>query len=341
MNSRKQKKLAIYPAFSQNEVMVLIGASEFFVPYVGVLLRSIVDNSSTKNNYDIVLLSDEISLESQSQLKNLAFLNRGNFSFRIFDIGMYLQGYAFHTRSYISRTSCARLLIPEFTLGVEKAIWLDSDTIVDCDIADLYFEELGDCYIAAVRDIGVQIWRNENNWTPEELYSVLGLRMDDYFNAGVILLNLKLLRENFTYEQMLKAADRPDIHMIDQDALNWLCLGKVKYLSAAWNVLVTSYLSKNIPEKYQKEIHLACQKPNIIHYVGEKKPADNLSLPFYEYFWKYARLTPFYEPLLQRFIQTQFTLVKGNLDATRILISEKSKVKSFLKIIKQQVHALK
>lgn len=331
------RKPVIEPAFDKNEILIMIGSSEYYVPYIGVLIQSIADNASPANNYDIVILADGITTESQSLLLMQDCL-RGNISLRFFDIGIYLENYSFHTREYISRTSCARLLIPEITYGIDKALWIDGDTVVNHDLAELYATDLEDYFVGAIHDVGIRIWVSDQNWSPKELYSVLGVKIEDYFNTGVLLMNLALMRKYFTAQQMLETAARPDIKMIDQDALNCLCRGRVKYIPAAWNVLVTSYPSDEIPEELCEEIKSACREPYIIHYIGDCKPADNPSLPFYQYFWKYARRTPFYELLWQRYIDNKTNLMlNSSKEITKRIIESSVSKENFKQKLKRKL----
>ena len=122
--------------------------------------------------------------------------------------------------SYVSIATFYRLLIPQlFSTDIDKCIYLDSDIIVNLDIAELWRIELGDKVLGVIPEI-----LNRNDVHRAFALCRDGLvKDDDYFNAGVLLMNLnafrnekkilttwaKLLEKNLAYGNYL-----------DQDALN-------------------------------------------------------------------------------------------------------------------------
>ena len=94
----------------------------------------------------------------------------------------------------------------------------------------------------------------------------------------------------------------------DQDVLNIVCNKNIKYLdftyNVTWNILnyyknIENYVSETILH----QINSAKENPKIIHYCGALKPWKQPWLPYSEYFWSYARKTPFYEELIYKNIK--------------------------------------
>lgn len=92
-----------------------------------------------------------------------------------------------------------RLLLPEvLPLELDKVIFLDADTIVNLDIAELWAEETGEAGLAAVPDYDVlehfgksdRIRPNDSFLYKEGFTDVHGI-----FNAGVLLMGLDILRQ--------------------------------------------------------------------------------------------------------------------------------------------------
>ena len=87
------------------------------------------------------------------------------------------------------------LLLPQ---GIEKALYLDSDIIVNLDIAELWQIELDDKPLGAVPEL-YQLKDKEASIerTNRAVASCREgfIKTEDYFNSGVLLMNLKVLRE--------------------------------------------------------------------------------------------------------------------------------------------------
>lgn len=89
-----------------------------------------------------------------------------------------------------------RLIIPEIMPDYEKVLYLDADMVTDADLAHLYDIDISRYMIAAAKDIEsagrVKIDKDWNNYIKNELKisSVF-----DYFQAGVLVLNLKNLEK--------------------------------------------------------------------------------------------------------------------------------------------------
>ena len=55
------------------------------------------------------------------------------------------------------------------------------------------------------------------------------------FNAGVLIINNRALRENFTTRYLLEFAEAGAFRFQDQDTLNILCEGHICWLDPRWN----------------------------------------------------------------------------------------------------------
>ena len=71
----------------------------------------------------------------------------------------------------------------------------------------------------------------------------------------------------------------------DQAYINYLCRDKIYYLPNGWN---------KIPAPYPCE-----GKKNIVHYALYKKPWQYDNVFDGEYFWNYAKKSPFYDIILK------------------------------------------
>ena len=73
------------PAFEKNNIAIAFAANDFFVPYMATMIYSVAVNGSKSNNYDIVILSSDISAENQ-QILSAMTESFGNVSLRVVNV---------------------------------------------------------------------------------------------------------------------------------------------------------------------------------------------------------------------------------------------------------------
>ena len=105
---------------------------------------------------------------------------------------------------------------------------------------------------------------------------------------------------------MLKFASKEKWLLQDQDVLNKLCEGRVKYVDMSWNVLVDyghfrmNQIIRLAPQWLYFQYMEARKQPKIIHYAGPEKPWNCPEMDFGTEFWEYAKRTPYNETMLFR-----------------------------------------
>ena len=165
-----------------------------------------------------------------------------------------------------------RLLIKEILQrrGVNRAIYLDADIIVNLDIAELWRQNLRKFPLAAVSEIDATF----DEMMKEKYLLDSGLvKTENYFCSGVILFNLNALDEKFFYDGVQFLVDNPACESPDQDILNAFFSENYLKLEQKFDSFVLAELRKNFP---------AANK--IYHYAGRgigldyKNPYDNLWL---------------------------------------------------------------
>lgn len=198
---------------------------------------------------------------------------------------------AFH----ITNAACLKFDLPHLLPHLDRALYLDSDILVREDLRALYETELGDCPMAAVKDIIL-----EDN----------AFDIPQYFNSGVMLLNLKQLREEGAPEVLEEMRlTRPDLTYMDQDCLNLLLAGRVRLLPIRYNCL---HLLLSQKHQYPVErinrffgtsypsLEAVGRDAAILHLAGHDKPwlyFDSVSTPLWD---RYRALSPARSFKLQR-----------------------------------------
>lgn len=263
-----------------NEIPVFFAVDNGYIPFLGVALKSLIDNTSKKNKYAIKILYTSVTEENKARIKKY---EKENIRIEFVDLNKQLEEIKekLYTRNYFSNTTYYRLFIPELYPEYDKAVYIDSDTICLADIADLYNVDMEDNLIAAVPDGVVQTIDPFKDYVER----VVGVAdYNKYFNAGVIVMNLKELRKYKFEEKFIYMLGKIRFEVAqDQDYLNRLCKGRVKMIDYSWNRMP-------IMGKRDGDI-------NLIHYNLGAKPWYFDDVLYQEYFWKYAEKTEFYNEI--------------------------------------------
>jgi lipopolysaccharide biosynthesis glycosyltransferase len=229
------------------------------------------------------------------------------------DVAEYIQGYNFFTanRDTITIETYFRFLIPHLFPKYEKIVYLDGDMICCTDVAELYDVDLGDHLLASSRDTGNigDYHRPESKKRRYYNNEVLKLsNPDNYFIAGMLVMNIPAFRNQFTVKELLDFAVSREWRAHDQDVLNVLCQNETLLLPIAWDYTHDDESAAYLPALLKKEYDDTKKAPKIVHFPGERKPWVNaVNVPYFELFWKYATRTPFIDLILERMAEKGLT----------------------------------
>lgn len=157
-----------------------------------------------------------------------------------------------------------RIFLPELLPAVQRVLYLDIDAIVTDRLDPLWEQPLEDCYLGAVTNVFMEYHRAHAD--------ELAISPADYFNSGVLLLNLSLMRDTAFAEAVLDLVRSRGSKLLwpDQDALNLTVGGRRLPLHPRWNVM-NSFKSR--PELARQvfgaEVLMeALTRPGIRHFEG-------------------------------------------------------------------------
>lgn len=305
-----EENTPVKPAFAENNVPVVFASNDSYVPYLAVALKSLIENTTRERNYDIIVLHADITEENQARLTR-ELVQAENISLRFKNVAPVYNKYKDYELSLYAHFTveiCFRLLIQNIMPDYDKVVYLDSDLTVLADVAELYDTPMGDNLLAAVKDadsIGCA-----NGYQPEHIkYQTEKLKLKnplDYFNSGVLVMNLAEMRKSFTVEELMEKAAEDKWQLLDQDVLNMLCEGRVTFLDMAWNVMMNWTIDtmrrtdaiKHAPYQIYLDYMESRKAPKIAHYAGVQKPWKYPDCDFARYFWQYARMTGGYEAIV-------------------------------------------
>lgn len=233
-----------------------------------------------------ILASSDLSRKNARLFQKLV----GKHELRIIKIGDDYRAVSINT-PWINTVTMYRLLIPRITKhigGIDKCIYIDSDTVVEGNILDLFNVDFDGYCIAAVKERYISCDRDER------LKEKLGVEsLKKYINAGVLLINIKEIEKQGLTDELEEAGYRDDYPHNDQDAINSVFYGRIKILPIRYNAL-NWYLDDknedNLKQYGRVNIREARKKPLIIHYIGRRKPWNCKDIPYAKVWWKYVQM---------------------------------------------------
>ncbi len=236
-----------------NELNVAFCVNNAYTNHLIVTVYSLLKNNS-RAKIRIHVLSSDITRDSQEAIRSVVSSNkRASVVFHVIDKSLFSDMTI--TMDYITVETYYRLIMPEILKDVRKVLYLDADILVVGDISSIFTVLKKDSLAAGVPDIYLD--------SDNEYKEVIGLgREEAYINAGVMLYNLELMREENTSHALLESAKKLEHKYQDQDALNDVMKGRVVALDRQFNYQVKDVQYAQIPDEPQL----------ILHYSGSKKP---------------------------------------------------------------------
>lgn len=257
------------------EIPIFFTIDDNYAPYLAVALNSAVKNISENREYKAIVLYEELSEEN---VKKLKALEKENFKIELSKMRANFESLDDRMSNrlrcdYFTLTIYFRLFIPAMFPQYDKGVYVDSDVVFTDDIAKLFDIEIGDNFIGACNDLSIA------DVPPLVAYTenAVGVDKSEYINSGVLLMNLKKMRECDFEGHFLKLLNEYHFDCIapDQDYLNAICNGKIYYLDERWDTM---------PNDNREKLN----DTGIIHYNLFSKPWCYDDIQYGDVFWHYA-----------------------------------------------------
>ena len=268
---------------NDNVVPIFYACDDAFVKYTIVSLQSMMDNASTAYQYQIYVLHTNISERMQQKVLEM---ENENFSIRFENVTDYLEQLTadLPIRDYYSKTTYYRLFIANMFPQYDKVIYIDSDTIVQGDIIQMYLTDMGDAYVGACHEQAMVQTEQYGAYVEQ----VVGVDREFYFNAGVLLINCVQFRKFKVLEKFITLLGEYNFVVTqDEDYLNVICKDWVYWLDQRWNTEIFGNIPYPIEQAY------------VLHYIMTSKPWHYADCRHGDIFWKYAAKTRVYDEIRQ------------------------------------------
>ena len=287
---------------SNDPIVLVLGGDDNYALPMAVTLHSALVHCTTDLPVIVYILDGGISLANKQRLNHLATHAGPPVEMHWRSVTPASVPHSTHTASWLNDTAFLRLHIPDvLPLHHTRALYLDSDLVVQSNLGDLWITSFDGAAILAAQDAGVPYVSDHRGLAS---YRALGLSPTaPYFNSGVMAMDLTRWRTERISEQVMNYLDAHahENHFGDQDGLNAVLAHDWKPISAAWNVphfIQAPYWMQNahawadsgfLHEIRALRTHLP-SAAHIIHYAGADKPWHRashypLQWPWYQALW--------------------------------------------------------
>lgn len=281
---------------------ISLGFDKNYLPYTATTIQSILDNNLTNKIHFYLMINNSINVFDKFLLRKMIKKSGNSVEF----INMQSEFKNLATNNW-SLAMYYPLLLSSICSD-DKVLFLDSDMIINGDLKELYDTNLDGYFCDAVRDYGMMTlfdknekvtirntqkintqdyFTNMRNWDREYL--------KQYCNSGMLLLNLKEMREYNIEEKMLALIKEELLAFPDQDCINICCAGKIKLLPLQYNFTI---LHKNIYNGLTKDDQADFDEylnsknlPLIMHFLCKPWKRNRDIPPYKDVYYSYKNKT--------------------------------------------------
>lgn len=298
---------------SQDSINLVFSVDESHLSHLGVCLSAVAEKINSDRCYDVIILFSGIDKRKIDDfLTRVNVLCGNNFSVRFYDVSPWLENCPLK-EEFLKKSDgiCFQFFIQKIFVKYEKVLYLDYDLIVLRDLSEIYdLCSVGLEYIAAALDIRGSFAYQQNlkmedgSFWRDYVNTDLAINDDrTYFQSGVMVYFLKeMRRDGFDLlESCLEKVKKTQKYVyLEQDVLNYVLKGRVKYLSSDWNFewhipLEFPSYKRTMNETLLKEYMEGQRSPKIIHYTSDRKPWNEFGHSLASIWWKCARTSLFYD----------------------------------------------
>ena len=243
-----------------------------FIMPTGVMMTSVCENNMDTDVVFHIIVDEDVNTDDCRDLKDAVTIYRGK-SVLFYHANDKMQKKSFPkgmNRNDITRTTYYRLFLAEILpQELDKVLYLDGDVIVRHSLLPLWNTNIEEKAVAAAYDCssGRIEYYNRLKY-PFEL---------GYFNAGVLLINLKYWREHQVLNDFISYMENhaDSIRCHDQDVLNVVFRCRKVTVPLKYN-LQHLFLLKKCDDydywKLEQEVLEARGDPCIVHFTSRWKP---------------------------------------------------------------------
>lgn len=293
-------KISMQKLYS-NDINIVFSTDENYAKYCTIAITSIKETQKEFDNVNIYILAENLSEKASKRLKKLS---DNKFSINLIEFEKLDVTEIKIQEKSLPNPTYYKMLLANLLPDINKILYLDSDVIVRKSLKELWKTDISNYFLAAMPDINEKMVLEQSEITVHKAR---------YFNAGIMLLNIKKWRENNLLERFKSFVKNPTAiaKYSDQCIINYsLKDDEILFLDNRWNFHSEGQV-KNVDD-------IA-----IIHYVWDK-PWDMTAFnPYRKYYWAIVCKTQWrHEIILYTIVNTIALLKRKTFNFTKKIIKK-------------------
>jgi lipopolysaccharide biosynthesis glycosyltransferase len=220
-------------------------ANRDLYPYLPTTINSILISNPNLEKLYLFIEDDELETIKNSKIE---FININKYNDLIIREGS-------NCENQFTFMAMVRCYFPVIFPNEDKILYIDVDTLTIKDLTPFWEKDISNYYLAGVR-----------NFSSDETAQT-------YVNSGVLMMNLKKMREDNIVDEVDRLLRRYHFTYPDQDALNLACAGLILFVDKKFN-----NMENDLAETYSQNY--------IIHFCGPKKKPWSKRKTWRQELWK-------------------------------------------------------
>ncbi|MPQ46457.1 hypothetical protein GCQ56_05490 [Marinifilum sp. N1E240] len=241
---------------------IAYSCNDAYIQHTGISLISLLENSKEVETINIYFIEKDVSSSNLFKLNEIVnSYKRKLIVIPFYDICFNLKINALgrHIETIYAKLFFSRIE------GIDKILYIDSDTIINSSISEFWGIELSNNLLAGVETYTVDAKKQLNL-----------SKSDKFINDGVVLINLKEFRKQNIEQKFIEciARHKGNPPVLSEGVVNEVCKGRIKIIHPKYNLMSGFFTYKrnrflNMDEYYSTGIiQEAISKPVIIHYLS-------------------------------------------------------------------------
>jgi len=279
---------------------IVYHCTDLFAPITAVSIISIFENNKEAEKISVYIVENKVSDSNKLKIKQMA----EQYSRDIFFLPMpnIQEDYKFSItqvkKKWLLDSYCRLFLGTILPESVERVLYLDSDTLCNGSLKELYSTNLEECYCGGVSDC-----------LGEKYYNLFDMdKNSSYCNSGMLLFDLKAWRANKLEDIVVQCLRKNNgyVFFMEQSVMNIVLQNRIKIMHPKYNTytLLVTFTYKNLYRLRQsvrfytkEEILEAKANPVIMHLtngfnIKGRAWMQGNNHPFKNLFIHYRKLTP-------------------------------------------------
>jgi UDP-glucose:(glucosyl)LPS alpha-1,3-glucosyltransferase len=253
-------RIAPAPSNGRPTFHIAFCADDNYCRPMGATIASIIANNPGQH-FTFHLLAISLTEDNQARFRRVADMGMAT-HIHLLDAAQFAPFAGFLGHSHYSLSIFTRLVIPDMLAGsADRVLYLDADILCLGALDELFDIDFDGKLAVVVPDAPI---------TTRRRVAALALSHNEYFNAGVMLINVApWLAAGATAQAVDTLANsKLDLRFNDQDALNIVLNGRARYVDQRYNTLYDLIHDLQVNRTALRPLNGA----RLVHFAGSVKP---------------------------------------------------------------------